>query len=52
MTALTTVPTLCWFATGNAAREIETMTEHEQCVLIDRISRDCGLTTWEEPFGV
>ena len=47
MTALTTVPTLCWFATGDAAREIETMTEHEQCILIDRISRDCGLTDWD-----
>jgi monoamine oxidase len=47
MTALTQVPTLCWFATGDAARGIEQMTEHEQCVLIDRISRDCGLTTWD-----
>jgi hypothetical protein len=47
MTKLTEVPTLCWFATGDAARAIETMTEHEQCVLIDRISRDCGLTTWD-----
>lgn len=47
MTALTEVPTLCWFATGEAARAIEAMTEHEQCVMIDRVSRDCGLTDWD-----
>ena len=43
MTALTEVPTLCWFATGDTAREIEAMTEHELCVLVDRASRECGL---------
>ena len=48
MTALTDVPTLCWFATGDTARAIEAMTEHEQCVLLDRITRNCGLTTWDE----
>jgi predicted NAD/FAD-dependent oxidoreductase/GNAT superfamily N-acetyltransferase len=47
MTELTEVPTLCWFATGAAAREIETMSEHEQCVLVDRISRECGVTKWD-----
>ena len=47
MTELTQVPTLCWFATGDAARAIETMSEHEQCVLVDRVSRECGVTTWD-----
>ena len=47
MTELTGVPTLCWFATGDAARAIETMSEHEQCVLVDRISNECGLATWD-----
>lgn len=47
MTELTKEPALCWFATGDAALAIETMSEHEQCVLVDRISRDCGLTTWD-----
>jgi predicted NAD/FAD-dependent oxidoreductase/GNAT superfamily N-acetyltransferase len=48
MTALTEVPTLCWFATGDAARAIEAMSEHEQCVLVDRVSRECGVTTWDD----
>ena len=47
MTELTKVPVLCWFATGDTAREIEAMTEHELCVLVDRASRECGLTTWD-----
>jgi predicted NAD/FAD-dependent oxidoreductase/GNAT superfamily N-acetyltransferase len=47
MTELTHVPTLCWFATGDPARAIETMSEHEQCVLVDRVSRECGVTTWD-----
>ena len=47
VTALTQVPTLCWFATGDAARTIETMSEHEQCVLVDKVSRECGMTTWD-----
>ena len=46
VTDATGVPTLCWFATGNAARAIETMSEHEQCVLVDRITRECGLSAW------
>ncbi len=46
MTALTGVPTLCWFATGEAAVAIESMPEHEQCLLVDRVSADCGLTDW------
>jgi len=47
MTELTHVPTLCWFATGDPARAIETMSEHEQCVLVDRVGRECGVTTWD-----
>jgi polyamine oxidase len=47
MTPLTEVPTLCWFATGDAARAIEAMTEHEQCLLVDRVSHHCGVTTWD-----
>jgi monoamine oxidase len=47
MTELTKVPTLCWFATGDPARAIEEMSEHEQCVLVDRVSKECGLTTWD-----
>jgi hypothetical protein len=47
MTELTGVPTLCWFATGDAARAIEAMSEHEHCVLVDRISKECGLATWD-----
>jgi len=47
MTALTGVPCLCWFATGDAARRIETMPEHEQCQLIDELSRRSGLIVWD-----
>jgi polyamine oxidase len=43
VTELTGVPTMCWFATGDAARAIESMSEHEQCILVDRVSRECGL---------
>jgi GNAT superfamily N-acetyltransferase len=46
MTALTGVPTLCWFATGEVAAAIELMSEHEQCLLVDRVSAECGLTDW------
>jgi monoamine oxidase len=46
VTDVTGVPTLCWFATGNAARAIETMSEHDQCVLVDRLTRECGLASW------
>ena len=38
MTELTGAPTLCWFATGDAAGGIEAMTEHEQCAMIDGIT--------------
>jgi polyamine oxidase len=47
MTALTGVPCLCWFATGDAARRIEAMTEHEQCQLIDQVSQQAALTAWD-----
>ena len=47
MTMLTGVPCLCWFATGEAAREIERMTEHEQCQLIDAVARQAGLLAWD-----
>jgi polyamine oxidase len=47
MTALTGVPCLCWFATGDAARRIETMPEHEQCQLIDEVGRRSGLVAWD-----
>ena len=46
MTALTGTPTLCWFATGDTARAIETMTEHEQCQLVDQVTHDTGLISW------
>jgi predicted NAD/FAD-dependent oxidoreductase len=46
VTDTTGVPTLCWFATGDAARTIERLSEHEQCVLVDRITRACGLADW------
>ena len=47
MTELTGAPTLCWFATGDPARAIEQMSEHEQCVLVDRVSKECKLTAWD-----
>ncbi|MEQ1874970.1 MAG: GNAT family N-acetyltransferase [Ilumatobacteraceae bacterium] len=43
MTPLTGTPVLCWFATGEAARRIERLTEHECCELVDRVARECGL---------
>ena len=43
MTPLTGMPVLCWFATGDAARRIEQMTEAECCELADRIARESGL---------
>lgn len=43
MTPLTGTPVLCWFATGDAARRIEQLTEHECCELIDRVAGECGL---------
>ena len=47
MTALTGVPCLCWFATGEAARRIETMSEHEQCQLIDHATAEARLANWD-----
>lgn len=44
MTPLTGTPVLCWFATGEAARRIETLTEDECCRLADRVALECGLT--------
>jgi monoamine oxidase len=43
MTPLTGTPVLCWFATGEAARRIEQLTEHERCELVDRVARECEL---------
>lgn len=43
MTPLTGTPVLCWFATGEAARKIEQLSEHECCELVDRVARECGL---------
>ena len=43
MTPVTGRPVLCWFATGDAARRIERMTEHECCQLVDHAARECGL---------
>ena len=43
MTPLTGTPVLCWFATGEAARRIEQLTEHECCELVDRVARECEL---------
>ena len=47
VTALTGVPTLCGFAVGDAARRIETMGEHELCLLLDRLAADTGLRDWD-----
>jgi predicted NAD/FAD-dependent oxidoreductase/ribosomal protein S18 acetylase RimI-like enzyme len=44
MSPLTGTPVLCWFATGEAARRIETLTEDECCRLADRVARECGLS--------
>jgi predicted NAD/FAD-dependent oxidoreductase/GNAT superfamily N-acetyltransferase len=44
MTPLTGTPVLCWFATGEPARRIETLTEDECCRLADRVASECGLT--------
>lgn len=47
MTDLTRVPTLCAFATGDAARRIEHLSEHELCVLMDRAIAETGLRDWD-----
>lgn len=43
MSALTGVPTLCWFAVGEAARAIERMSEDERCRLVDDFAERCQL---------
>ena len=43
MTPLTGTPVLCWFATGDAARRIEQLTEHECCELVDHVASECAL---------
>lgn len=43
MTPMTGTPLLCWFATGDAARRIEQLTEYECCELVDRVARECDL---------
>jgi monoamine oxidase len=47
MTDLTGVPTLCGFATGESARRIEHLSEHELCLLVDRVVTETGLRTWD-----
>lgn len=47
MTELTRVPTLCAFATGDAARRIERLGEHELCLLFDRAVAETGLRDWD-----
>jgi monoamine oxidase len=48
VTALTGVPCLCWFATGDAARRIETMSEDDRCRLLDEVATRSGLCTWDD----
>jgi polyamine oxidase len=43
MTALTGTPSLCWFATGDVARAVETMSEPDLIDLVDRTAVDVGL---------
>jgi hypothetical protein len=40
---------LCWFATGDAARRIETLSEDGQCRVIDEVAEQSGLLTWDAP---
>jgi polyamine oxidase len=47
MTELTGVPTLCGFATGDAARRIERLDEHGLCQLFDRDVTATGLRDWD-----
>lgn len=47
MTEVTGVPTLCGFATGDAARRIEQLAEHELCRLVDRDLTATGLRDWD-----
>jgi monoamine oxidase len=47
MTDLTGVPTLSWFAVGESARRVETMSEDERCRLLDRVAAESGLADWD-----
>ncbi len=47
MTDLTGVPTLCWFAVGESARRVETLSEDERCRLVDRVATESGLADWD-----
>ena len=47
MTDLTGVPTLCGFATGESARRIEHLSEHDLCLLVDRAVTETGLRDWD-----
>jgi monoamine oxidase len=47
MTALTGTPCLCWFATGEWAHRIESMSEHQRCQLVDQVARSSGLLDWD-----
>jgi polyamine oxidase len=48
---LTGTPTLCWFAVGDDARRIESMTEDEQCRLVDDTAHRLRLHAPSEPGG-
>jgi polyamine oxidase len=48
---LTGTPTLCWFAVGDGARRIESMTEDEQCRLLDETARRLRLQSPSQPGG-
>jgi polyamine oxidase len=40
---LTGVPTLCWFAVGDAASLVEAMSEDERCRLVDDLAERCRI---------
>ena len=52
MTDLTGLPTLCGFATGESARGIEHLTEHELCLLVDRAVTETGLRDWDHTTSI
>jgi hypothetical protein len=47
MTDLTGIPTLCWFAVGDSARRVESLTEDERCRLLDLEAAESGLADWD-----
>lgn len=46
-TAVTGIPTLCWFSVGSWASQVEGLDEHGRCNLVDEVAERCGLTTWD-----